>query len=81
MRRKWLDTELAQTIAWIWLGIVIAGLAAWLVYKYWRKRHPPASPVPERSYSQRLQTRLNKGQNAAIRKRRSRSVTSGPRRP
>ena len=36
MRLKWLDTDLAQTIAWIWLGFLVAGLAAWLVYKYWR---------------------------------------------
>ena len=55
MRRKWLDKDLAQTIAWIWPGTLIAGLAAWLVYKYGRKRHPPTPPVPERSCSQRLQ--------------------------
>lgn len=50
MRKQLLDTNLAQTIAWIWLGFLVAGLATWLVYRYWRRRHPPAPPALERSY-------------------------------
>lgn len=76
MRRQLLDTSLAQTIAWIWLGFLVAGLAAWIVYRYWRQRHPPAPPPPELSYSQRLEQRLAKRQGAARRKRRGGSAKS-----
>ena len=80
MGRKYLDTALAQTIAWLWLGFLVAGVVAWFAYRYWRKRHP--RPVPERvrSYSQRLEQRLAKNQGAAKRKRRGGSAKSRPRR-
>lgn len=80
MGRTSLDTALAQTIAWLWLGSLVAGAVAWLAYRYWRKRHPPPVPEPERSYSQRLEQRLAKNQGAAKRKRRGGSVKSPPRR-
>lgn len=76
MRKKVLDTSLAQTMAWIWLGLLVAGLVAWIVYRYWRQRHPPAPPPPELSYSQRLQQRLGKRQGAAKRRRRGASAKS-----
>jgi len=80
MGRKYLDTALAQTIAWIWLGFLVAGVVAWFAYRYWRKRHPPPVPEPERSYSQRLEQRLAKSPNTAKRKRRGGSAKSPPRR-
>lgn len=80
MRMQVPDTNLAQAIGWIWLGFLAAGLAAWLVYRYWRKRHPAVPPAPERSYSQRLEQRLAKRQGTAKRKRRGGSAKSGPRR-
>jgi hypothetical protein len=76
MRRQLLDTSLAQTIAWIWLGFLVAGLVAWIIYRYWRQRHPPVPPPPELSYSQRLEQRLAKRQGAARRKRRGGSAKS-----
>lgn len=80
MRRQLLDTNLAQTIAWIWLGFLAAGLAAWRAYRYWRQRHPPAPPAPDQSYSQRLEQRLTKRQSAAKRKRRGGPAKSRARR-
>ncbi|HNR82654.1 hypothetical protein [Ottowia sp.] len=76
MRKQLLDTSLAQTMAWIWLGFLVAGLVTWIVYRYWRQRHPPAPPPPELSYSQRLEQRLAKRRGAAKRKRRGRSAKS-----
>ncbi|MEQ1805751.1 MAG: hypothetical protein ABL900_10285 [Burkholderiaceae bacterium] len=70
MRKHLPDSNLAYTLTWIWLGLLVAGLAAWLVYRYWRTRHPPAPPAPERSYSQHLKQRLAKCQCATKRKRR-----------
>lgn len=81
MRRQLPDTRLAQTIAWLWLGFLVAGLVAWLGYRYWRKRHPPPRPAPERSYIQSLEQRLSKRQvTAGHAKRRDRPVKSHPRR-
>lgn len=80
MGRKYLDTALAQAIAWLWLGFLVAGVVAWFAYRHWRKRHPPPVPEPERSYSQRLEQRLAKNQGAAKRKRRGGSAKSRPRR-
>lgn len=80
MRRQLADTNLAQTIAWIWLGFLVAGVVVWLVYRYWRKRNPPAPPVQERSYSQRLEQRLAKSPGATKRQRRDGLAKSHPRR-
>lgn len=80
MRRQLLDPNLAQTIAWTWLGILVAGVVAWFAYRYWRSRHPPAAPAPERSYSQRLKERLTKGQVATKRRRRGGTSKRHPRR-
>ena len=80
MRRRLPDANLAQTIAWIWLGFLVAGGIAWFTYRYWRGRHPPPAPAPERSYSQRLEERLTKSQVATKRKRRGGPAKSQPRR-
>jgi LPXTG-motif cell wall-anchored protein len=80
VRRQLPDTNLAQAIAWIWLGFLLAGLVAWLVYRYWRKRHPVVPPAPERSYSQRLEQRLTKSQGSAKRKRCGGTAKGGKRR-
>lgn len=80
MRRQLLDTALAQTIAWLWLGFLVIGVMAWFAYRYWRRRHPAPAPVPERSYSQRLEQRLAKSQGADKCKRRDGPVKSRPHR-
>lgn len=80
MRRQSLDTTLAQTIALLWLGFLVAAAVAWFAYRYWRRRHPPPVPVPERSYSQRLAQRLAKSQGAAKRERRGGPAKSHPHR-
>ncbi|MCC6889857.1 MAG: hypothetical protein IT536_15105 [Hyphomicrobiales bacterium] len=80
MGRNSLDTALAQTIAWLWLGFLAAGVVAWFAYRYWRKRRPPPLREPKRSYSQRLEQRLAKSPNTAKRKRRGGSAKSHPRR-
>lgn len=81
MRRQLFDTGLGQTITWIWLGFLVAGLGAWLGYRYWRRRHPSPQPAPELSYSERLQERLSKRQGTAGHpKRRDRPVKSHRRR-
>lgn len=80
MGRKYLDTALAQTIAWLWLGFLVAAVVVWFAYRYWRKRHPTAAPEPELSYSQRLEQRLAKNRDAAKRARRGGSAKSRPRR-
>lgn len=73
-------TNLTQTITWIWAGFLVAGLAAWRTYRYWRKRRPPAPRAPVLSYSQRLKQRLTKSQGATKRKQRGNSTNSRPRR-
>jgi hypothetical protein len=62
MQVKYLDTALAQTMAWIWLAVLAAAGVAWLIYRHWRARHPIPPPAPELRYSQRLPQRLAKGQ-------------------
>lgn len=79
MRRP-LDVALAQTITWIWLGFLLVGGVAWLAYRYWRKRHPPPAPAPDRSYSQRLEQRLAKKPSAATHGRRDGPTKIPPRR-
>jgi hypothetical protein len=61
-------------------GWAFSSPVSWFAYRYWRKRHPPPVPEPERSYSQRLEQRLAKNQGAAKRKRRGGSAKSRPRR-
>lgn len=67
MQVKYLDTALAQTLAWIWLVVLAVGGVAWLIYRYWRVRHPIPRPEPVLRYSQRLQQRLTK--NSVVNKR------------
>lgn len=69
--RRYLDIDVAQAMAWIWMGILVAGALVWLGYRYWRRRHPPQAPLPEPSYSERLKGRLAKSPDAAKHKRRA----------
>lgn len=71
MRRQLADIGVSQAIAWIWLGLVVAGAFVWLGYRYWRRRHPRQPQLPEPSYSERLGQRLRERQGAAKRKRRA----------
>jgi len=68
--RRYLDIDVAQAMAWTWLGIIFAGALVWLGYRYWRRRHPPQPPLPEPGYSERLRQRLAKSQDATKHKRR-----------
>ncbi len=79
MRRHLLDKDLAQTIALIWLGFLVVGVVAWLLYSCWRKRHPPPPAAPQRSYSERLQDRLAAARGTGKQKRRRDSDKSDPR--
>lgn len=79
MRRQMIDTGLAQTIAWIWLGFLVAGAIAWFAYRYWRRRHPPPPPpAPERSYSERLEQRLVANSRDATKRKRSGGSAKSP---
>jgi hypothetical protein len=80
MRVKYLDAALAQTLAWIWLAVLVAGGVAWLIHRHWRARHPIPRPEPVLRYSQRLQQRLAKTQVVNKRKASKRPATSHQRR-
>ena len=72
--RQLLDTGLAQTIAWIWLGFLVAGVVAWLAYRYWRRRHPPPPAGAGTELQPAPEERLAKRQGAAA----SASGATGP---
>jgi len=78
MYRNLPDPHLAQTLAWIWLGVLVVGLSAWFVYRQWRKRHPPSKPATETTYSQRLQQRLSKHQGSTSHGKRRERPPKGP---
>jgi hypothetical protein len=80
MRRQLLDTSLAQTLAWIWLGFLVAAAAGWMARRCWRKRRPITPPPRQRGYSRRLASRLNKRRRATKHKQRSSPRDSATRR-
>lgn len=62
MLRKLPPADLAQTMTWIWLGMLAIGGSVFLAYRYWRKRHPRPPQKPEKQpqgYAQRLQRRMS----------------------
>lgn len=60
MRQELVDSGLAATIAWIWVGFLVAGAVGWCAYRWWRGRRPIPPPALQRSYSQRLEQRLTR---------------------
>jgi heme/copper-type cytochrome/quinol oxidase subunit 2 len=54
------DADLAQTLTWIWLGVIAVVVLAYVVFRAWRKRHPSARRGPKMNYSKRLKQRLSK---------------------
>jgi hypothetical protein len=54
------DADLAQTLTWIWLGVVAVVALVYGAFRAWRKRHPCARQGPEMTYSKRLKQRLSK---------------------
>lgn len=64
-----LAMSVGQTLLWIWLAILAAGLLAYQLARLWRKRHPRLR-ANKRSYSQRLRQRLAKP-----------ASTDGPKKP
>ncbi|MGH6625612.1 MAG: hypothetical protein ACRECD_03540 [Burkholderiaceae bacterium] len=52
------DAPLAMTLLWIWLVIVVTVVAGYLIFRWWRKRHPPAKAQSVESYSEALHRRL-----------------------
>lgn len=73
MRYKWLETSLAQTMAWIWLGILVTAIVGYAGFRWWRKWHPLQIPKPELPYAQQLQRRLNEHRGAGKRPKRSKA--------
>ncbi|MGV8822748.1 hypothetical protein [Methylibium petroleiphilum] len=80
MRKQLTDTNLTQTMAWIWLGILVAGFVAWHAYRYWRKLTSPPPPLLEPNFTQSLEQRLAKRQATAKRKRRGDPIKNHRRR-
>jgi hypothetical protein len=71
MQSRLADPELTLTMTWIWLGVLLAILAAYGVYRAWRRRHPRRPPPAVQSYSTELKQRLQKpGPRKTKRKRR-----------
>lgn len=60
MQKHLPDSPMAMTILWMWVGFVVLAFAAFWLVRWWKRRHPPPKPDPVRSYSQRLQRRMNK---------------------
>ena len=77
MRYKWLETSLAQTMAWIWLVILVTAVVGYAVFRWWRKRHPLPVPKPAPSYAQQLQRRLNEHRGASKPSKRPRKQPRG----
>lgn len=81
MRYKWLETSVAQTMALIWLVILVTAVVGYAVFRWWRKRHPLPVPKPEPPYAQRLQHRLNAHRAAGGPPKRSKPPRKRPRGP
>lgn len=81
MRHKFLDTNLAMTMAWMWLSIVVAAVVGYGLFRWWRKRHPLPVPTDEPPYAQRLQHRLEELRAAGKPPKRSKPVRKHSRGP
>ncbi len=81
MRYKWLETSVAQTMALIWLVILVAAVVGYGLFLWWRKRHPLPVPKPEPPYAQRLQQRLNAHRAVGKPPKRSKPQRKRPRGP
>ena len=79
MRYKWLETSVAQTMALIWLVILVTAVVGYAVFRWWRKRHPLPVPKPAPSYAQQLQRRLNEHRGASKPSKRSKPPRKQPR--
>lgn len=55
---------LALLLLCIWVAILLAGVVAYRLFRWWRERHPLPKPAPERSYSESLQQRLDAARRA-----------------
>ncbi len=58
MRRLIPDPVIAQTMLWIWVGVVIVAVLLFVLWGWWRKANPPPRQAPTPSYSQALSKRL-----------------------
>ena len=65
MRKHLLDSPLGLTILLMWAALVVLAVAAYLMVRWWKRRHPPPKPEPVKSYSKRLQHRMNNGRTGA----------------
>jgi type VI protein secretion system component VasK len=75
------DPALAQTIAWIWLAILVAGMLVVLLYRLWRRRNPRRPPEVVAGFGQRLQQRLAQRRLHDAKRRRRKSRSGGRPRP
>jgi hypothetical protein len=78
MSRRIPDAGLAQTMTWIWLGMLVAGTLIVLLYRLWRKRHPRRPPEVVPGFSQRLQQRLTERRLRETKHRRRKADGGSP---
>jgi hypothetical protein len=75
MRSRLADPELTLELTWIWLGVLLAALLVYGLFRWWRSRHPPKPLPAPRSYSAELGRRLQKPKSGRSKQKR-RSKTS-----
>ena len=83
MRPRLADPELSLAMTWIWIGVLLAALVVYGIFRWWRRGHPRKQPPAPLSYSAELSQRLQKNMTTST-KRRRRGKTAKkkpPRRP
>jgi hypothetical protein len=75
MRPRLADPALTLELTWIWLGVLLAALLAYGLYRWWRSRHP-RKPLPApRSYSAELGRRMQKPKSGRAKRKRRGKVS------
>lgn len=76
------DYPLAMTILWLWVAAVCTAVAAYKVFRWWRRRHPLPKHAPSKSYANSLRERLDAHRTGKRRtKKKPRATGSPPRAP
>lgn len=79
MRARLADPELSLAMTWIWIGVLLAALVAYGIFRWWRRGHPRKRPPTPLSYSAELSQRLQKNMtNGTKRKRRGKPAKNKP---
>ena len=75
-------SRLSLAMTWIWIGVLLAALVAYGIFRWWRRGHPAKQPPAPLSYSARTDQRLQKNMNKGTkRRRRGKPRGKPPRRP